>query len=477
MRGPDTRESISMQSNLRSSVAQNGARIAIGPNGEIEIVTPPENWSYAAFVPFRQDGARPDDCARGTAIGILVRAELSVRRGRAGLFLTKKETGELLSLEEMIEAGADPQTVQLKTGDLAADALCIRSFDQGSAELMLYSVTARAVRRIDVTEIIDEVLPSLILKPGPAALTCIAEAITRRSGGPLQTEEIGAITCGRVPLRVPYEKMWRSVPEGSIIVRETEKLTDLLSTYNPAAMGPFPGDVTAQYNAKYFRQNTIRVYHAVDLLRSSEITGKSVLEIGSLFGTFAVPLRRLGYDVTAVDRYDHFRNAMPGHIDYMKSIGIRVVETDEDNEARVVASLGEFDIVICMAVIEHIPHTPKYFLQMLAEHVCKQGILLIDTPNVARYWNRKAISEGRSPYQNIDSQFNSKIPFEGHHREYTLVELIWMVSQIGFHDVKHRQFDYNILQYEHLSRGHIEALMNMTIDPSNTDTIMVAGRK
>ncbi len=466
-----------MQSNLHTSVAQNGATIAIGPDGELEIVTPPQNWSYAAYLPLWQDGAPPDDCARGTAIGISVRAEISVRRGRAGLFLTKKATGELLSLEETIEPRADSLVVQLKTGDLAADALCIRSFDQGSAELMLHSFTTRTLRRVDVSEIIDEVLPRLILAPGPAALACVAEAITRRSGSPLQAQEIGAITCCRVPLRVPYENMWRSIPDGAIILRETEKLTDLLSTYRPEAMGPFPGDVTAQYIAKYFRQNTIRIYHAVDLLRSSEIIGKRVLEIGSLFGTFAVPLRRFGYDVTAVDRYDHFRNAMPGHIDYMKSIGIRVVETDEDNEARIVASLGEFDVVICMAVIEHIPHTPKYFLQMLAEHVCKQGILLIDTPNVARYWNRKAISEGRSPYQNIESQFNSKIPFEGHHREYTLAELTWMVSQIGFHDIKHRQFDYSILQFEHLSREHIEALMNMTIDPSNTDTIMVAGRK
>lgn len=112
-----------------------------------------------------------------------------------------------------------------------------------------------------------------------------------------------------------------------------------------------------------------------------------------------------------------------------------------------------------MAVIEHIPHTPRFFLEMLANHVRFGGALALDTPNIARYWNRKWLAEGRSIHQSIAVQYNTDIPYEGHRREYTAAELRWMLEQVGCEAIQERQFDYNLLEFPALCHEHIAALL------------------
>ena len=129
-----------------------------------------------------------------------------------------------------------------------------------------------------------------------------------------------------------------------------------------------------------------------------------------------------------------------------------------------------------MAVIEHIPHTPREFLGVLAGHVSPGGVLALDTPNVARYWNRKRLADGLSIHQPLHDQFQSGIPWEGHHREYTAPELTWMLEQVGCRDVRSRLFDYNALQFPELSAQHLEAVLAAAVDPSLADTVLAAGR-
>jgi 2-polyprenyl-3-methyl-5-hydroxy-6-metoxy-1,4-benzoquinol methylase len=160
----------------------------------------------------------------------------------------------------------------------------------------------------------------------------------------------------------------------------------------------------------------------------------------------------------------------------MRSIGVRVLETNREEEMPVIRDLGQYDAVISMAVLEHIPDTPRLFLTALADHVRPGGILALDTPNIARYWNRVALSQGRSVHQDIEIQFRCDPPYEGHHREYTADELVWMMEQVGCKDVAVRRFDYNLLQFEHLAKPHDAALLEITLDPTKADTILAAGR-
>jgi hypothetical protein len=51
----------------------------------------------------------------------------------------------------------------------------------------------------------------------------------------------------------------------------------------------------------------------------------------------------------------------------------------------------------------------------------------------------------------------------------------WMLKQVGCRRVTTSLFDYNLLQFDELTREHIDALLAMSLDATLADTILVAG--
>jgi 2-polyprenyl-3-methyl-5-hydroxy-6-metoxy-1,4-benzoquinol methylase len=364
-------------------------------------------------------------------------------------------------------------SIQIDAGS-AASQVCIRSGPEGSAHLRLHHIRRSIRRRFDIAEFIDELMPVMLRAPGRPALEAVAASLSSRLGRHVLPDEIGSLSCQRAPIAVPFDRLWTD-PLGRVVAEETDRLVALLPTYDPTKMDPRNGYLGREFFSAYLRQSTIRVYHLIEQLRALGPTSGSVLEIGSLFGQFALPLQRLGYDVTVVDRYRAYHGALAGYTDCLRKAGIHVAETYRTDETAVIDTLGRFDAVICMAVIEHIPHTPRELVRMLASHVRPGGVLALDTPNIARYWNRRRLEEGLSIHQSLENQFFSDIPYEGHHREYTAAEMAWMLEQVGCHDVRTTLFDYNLLQFQELSTEHIEALLAMTVDPTLADTVLIAG--
>jgi hypothetical protein len=180
--------------------------------------------------------------------------------------------------------------------------------------------------------------------------------------------------------------------------------------------------------------------------------------------------------VTLVDRYRSQNGAFDGYVKYFRDLGLHVVEAERSTEASMTAALGRFDAVISMAVVEHIPHTPREFLRMLASHVHPDGLLAIDTPNIARFWNRRRLSEGLSIHQDLPTQFYCDIPYEGHHREYTAAEVAWILEQIGCRDVRTVPYEYNLLEFAEIGGDHLEALLTIAVDATNADMILALGR-
>jgi SAM-dependent methyltransferase len=201
----------------------------------------------------------------------------------------------------------------------------------------------------------------------------------------------------------------------------------------------------------------------------------AVLEWGSWFGSFALPLQRLGYDVTAGDCYASWGAAFDAHTQLLARDGVRVVATERGTETDALDRLGRFDVVFAGAVIEHLPHTPRLLLEALRARVRPGGLLVVDTPNLTRYWNRRLMEEGSSVFQAIDEQFGCEPPWEGHHREYTAQELVWMFQRLGCHDVEAEFLDYNLLQFRELSDEHLACLATLLSDPSQADTVLVSG--
>jgi hypothetical protein len=75
-----------------------------------------------------------------------------------------------------------------------------------------------------------------------------------------------------------------------------------------------------------------------DALAGHGLTSGSVLEIGSLYGSFALSLQRLGYHVTAVDRYDDMHPCVNGFVDTLADAGVRVIRTTRASERQAVES-------------------------------------------------------------------------------------------------------------------------------------------
>ena len=186
---------------------------------------------------------------------------------------------------------------------------------------------------------------------------------------------------------------------------------------------------------------------------------------------------RLGYNVVACDRYSSYGDAFESHVALMREAGVRVVSTSRDHELEQIAAQGQFDVVLAGAVIEHVPHTPRHLLKTLFGAVRLGGLLLLDTPNVARYWNRQALERSETIFQPLEEQYGCEPPWEGHHREYTARELEWMLEQVGCDEIEVEFLDYNMLQFEELSAEHTECLAAIVEDPSQSDTLLAAGRR
>ena len=437
-------------------------------DGGCDVTTPAVPWSYAVVLPFRH----PETLAAET-VGLRVQFELEVISGSIGVFATGATTDAPLSRELVQQAGVGRTTVSI---DAASESsrLWIRSGPHGAARATLGHVRIFSRRRFDITAVIDEVLPVLLRAPGRVALAAVASALSERMGYSLLPDEIGALECRRAPIRVPFDRLFTD-QLGRVVMDSTETLISLMPTYIASKMDPRDGYLGQDHYARYLRQSTIRVNYLLEQLRAFGVEKGSVLEVGSLFGQFALPLRQLGFDVTVIDRYRAYEGAFDGYTECMRAAGVRVVETDRTDEGALLGALGQFDVVICMAVIEHVPHTPRELLRTLASHVVPGGVLALDTPNIASYWNRKRLAAGLSIHQQIDSQFFCALPYEGHHREYTAAEMQWMLAQVGCRRISTGLFDYNLLQFEELSREHVEALLAISVDATLADTVLVAG--
>ena len=160
----------------------------------------------------------------------------------------------------------------------------------------------------------------------------------------------------------------------------------------------------------------------------------------------------------------------------MKNQNINVIHSSEVKEDKDFEKLEKFDVIICMAVIEHIPHTPKYFLEKLRSKLKNGGVLILDTPNLTRLENRINLNNDITTFQNIHSQFNTDIPWEGHHREFTMNELIYILEELKFVNIYNKRFDYHIFGKDRINQNEIHELSKKLIDDTMLDTNFIAGQ-
>jgi len=104
------------------------------------------------------------------------------------------------------------------------------------------------------------------------------------------------------------------------------------------------------------------------------LAGKSALDVGCGAGLLCEPLARLGGAVTGVDAAPENIEAAIAHAALS---GLSINYSAGEIAAQ---GLGQFDVVTCMEVIEHVMD-PAAFVAELVRHLMPNGLLLLSTPN------------------------------------------------------------------------------------------------
>jgi 2-polyprenyl-3-methyl-5-hydroxy-6-metoxy-1,4-benzoquinol methylase len=226
----------------------------------------------------------------------------------------------------------------------------------------------------------------------------------------------------------------------------------------------------------YISLSILRLGRVARALKANVRPSGKVLDFGSYFGNAALLAKKLGFEVSALDCYDKYAPALKREREHLTKSGIEVF--DSSQSPTVLDDVCEtFDAILLLGVIEHIPHTPKYLLQHICTHLTQGGLLILDTPNLGYIYRREALLRGESVFLDIKHQFHTELPFEGHHREYTRDEVIWMLNEVGLSVLETELFNYSLYTNTRLNGEDARRYEEMILDESKREVIFITARK
>ena len=229
--------------------------------------------------------------------------------------------------------------------------------------------------------------------------------------------------------------------------------------------------------SNYLRCSQARMVHAARLLRKNGILTGQALDYGAYFGNFALMMRAGGFGVDALDAFDTYRPSLDPILDLLHRDGINTIDFGAVGRDLSGIADQQYDVVLCMGVIEHIPHTPRLLLASLLRVLKPGGVLIMDTPNLVQLPNRQRLAKGEPIMTPIAIQFHATIPFEGHHREYTADEMSWMLQEAGLELLAVDLFNYSSYGHSVLIGRDAINHWRMVANPTMRELVMVVGRK
>lgn len=227
----------------------------------------------------------------------------------------------------------------------------------------------------------------------------------------------------------------------------------------------------------YLKCSVARMVHAVSALRERGVSGGRVLDVGAYFGNFSLLLARKGFSVDALDAFGSYAPALDGPNALLRAAGVRLLDFDVVGRELEHMPAAEYDVVLCTGVIEHIPHTPRFLLEALNRVLKVGGQLVLDTPNFAHIYNRQKFARGDSVMADLPAQYYSERPFEGHHREYTSAELVWMLAQLGHENLRIEAFNYSAYEQSTLLGRDVTNHWAMVQDPTMREYLLTVSTK
>jgi 2-polyprenyl-3-methyl-5-hydroxy-6-metoxy-1,4-benzoquinol methylase len=195
---------------------------------------------------------------------------------------------------------------------------------------------------------------------------------------------------------------------------------------------------------KYLLDSEIRYSKAYEVF--SKGNADRILDVGGFLGAFPLTLHKLGHQVTIAEKFSYYGNALDRVKNLLSANGVGVIDVDfTGSNSEIEGFASTFDGVSCMAVAEHLAHSPKILMDNISRVLVKHGALVFEIPNLA-FWPRRYsfFFRGESVMAPIEDVYHSSIPFTGHHREYTLEDARYVVAESGFTIVKEETYNYSI---------------------------------
>jgi 2-polyprenyl-6-hydroxyphenyl methylase/3-demethylubiquinone-9 3-methyltransferase len=173
----------------------------------------------------------------------------------------------------------------------------------------------------------------------------------------------------------------------------SEGLTRAASSIVPDEVEQFASQAARWWDpdgpeAMLHKLNPVRLRYVRDMIDQhwqcdecsrTPLEGKAALDVGCGAGLLAEPLARLGAEVTGVDAAAELIAAAREHA---AAQGLRIdYRTGDVQQVK-----GQFDLVTCMEVIEHVAD-PAAFTRALAKRLAPGGLLILSTPN-ATGWSK-----------------------------------------------------------------------------------------
>ncbi len=272
------------------------------------------------------------------------------------------------------------------------------------------------------------------------------------------------------------ESIQRNYPEEfSLALSASERVISVIKGHEFLSLEAHSPGLKGFDWPSYLRLSTIRMVRSLRMLRDHLKPGAKVLDFGSYFGNFSLMLADAGFCVTALDSYDQYGTCLSGVRELLNKSGVAIVnEIDSSDNS---PQLCDFDGVMLMGVVEHVPHTPRFLLERIHSLMAPNGLLVLDTPNHAYVYNRQKLARGESVFPSIQSQYWTGIPFAGHHREYTATEIEWMLKTAGFSVLSFEAFNYSIYGLSEIVGTDLENYHLMEKDPSLRELMMFCTRR
>lgn len=165
-----------------------------------------------------------------------------------------------------------------------------------------------------------------------------------------------------------------------------------------------------------------------------------ILDIGCFIPFVPLVLAQLGFQVSVIDKYDFYGAEFKSALQSLCArYGVEVIDADVIQDR---LDIGQFDEVLCLAVIEHLNGSPRQLLDKIAHLLARDGTLEIEVPNISEVTKRVRFLFGRSPLPTYADYFASEYPFFGHNREMTFQEVKYMLEASGFEVCRIDCYDY-----------------------------------